>query len=184
VVDHALAASGRVGSLTVVNADGTAATAEEDEGPPGIPASAGALIFDRRGRLLILRPTYKSGWTIPGGVVEAGGETPWQACRREVEEECGLHVRRGRLACVDVRPSRPGRPGGLRFLFDCGVVPDADLARLTLQELEISASRLARPDAALRLLRPPVRRRVRATLRAKGFVYLEDGRTVKGIRRR
>ena len=32
---------------------------------PGMPVSAGALIYDRAGRLLILKPTYKSGWTIP-----------------------------------------------------------------------------------------------------------------------
>src|ERR1700720_4463694 len=75
------------------------------DGPPlpAIPASAGALIFDRAGRLLILKPVYKSGWTIPGGVMEAGGETPWQACRREVREECAIEVHRGRLACMDFR---------------------------------------------------------------------------------
>ena len=60
-----------------------------------------ALVFDRAGRLLILKPTYKSGWTIPGGVMEADGETPWEACRREVREECGIEVRRGRLACME-----------------------------------------------------------------------------------
>lgn len=43
---------------------------------PGIPASSGALIRDSRGRILVLKPTYKSGWTIPGGVMEANGETP------------------------------------------------------------------------------------------------------------
>jgi hypothetical protein len=43
---------------------------------PGIPTSAGALIFDQTSRLLILKPTYKTGWTIPGGVMEAGGKTP------------------------------------------------------------------------------------------------------------
>jgi 8-oxo-dGTP diphosphatase len=36
---------------------------------PRIPASAGALIFDAAGRLLILKPTYKKGWTIPGGQI-------------------------------------------------------------------------------------------------------------------
>ena len=76
---------------------------------PSIPVSAGALIFDRGGRLLILKPTYKPGWTIPGGVMEADGETPWQACQREVREECGLEVSRGRLACMDFRPPRPAR---------------------------------------------------------------------------
>ena len=43
---------------------------------PAIPASAGAMIFDRAGRLLILKPIYKSGWTIPGGVMEAAGRRP------------------------------------------------------------------------------------------------------------
>ena len=36
---------------------------------PTIPASAGALIWDRKGRLLILDPSYKQGWTIPGGQI-------------------------------------------------------------------------------------------------------------------
>ncbi|MGO9079758.1 MAG: NUDIX domain-containing protein, partial [Streptosporangiaceae bacterium] len=129
--------------------------------PPAIPASAGAMIFDRRSRLLILKPTYKSGWTIPGGEMEADGETPWQACRREVREECGLDVQSGALACVDFRPPKPGRPGGLRFLFDCGVLPDDVLAGVTLQAEEIAEYRLAPLPEALKLLSGPVRRRVR-----------------------
>ncbi len=36
---------------------------------------AGVLFFDRAGNLLIVKPRYKAGWTIPGGVVEAG-ESP------------------------------------------------------------------------------------------------------------
>jgi len=149
---------------------------------PAIPVSAGALIFDRLGRLLILKPTYKSGWTIPGGVMEADGETPWQACRREVREECGLEVRTGRLACVDFRRPRPGRPGGVRFLFDCGAVGDATLGGVVLQREEISEHRLARLPTALRLLRGPISRRVQAACAAKAAIYLEDGRPVAEVR--
>src|ERR1700743_1467593 len=109
---------------------------------PRVPASAGALIFDRRGRLLILKPTYKSGWTIPGGIMEADGETPWQACRREVAEECGLQVMAGQLACMDFRRPREGRPGGIRYLFDCGIQPDDALQAVVLQQTEISEYRL------------------------------------------
>ena len=155
-----------------------------DPGPetlPAIPASAGALIFDRKGRLLILKPTYKSGWTIPGGVMEADGESPWEACRREVREESGLAVRTGRLVCVDFRRPRPGRPGGVRFLFDCGAFPDADLGTIVLQAEEISEFRLAKLPEALKLLRGPIRRRVsEASKAASGLVYLEDGRPVPG----
>ncbi len=152
---------------------------------PAIPAAAGALIFDRRGRLLILKPTYKTGWTIPGGVMEADGETPWQACRREVREECGVDVRAGRLACMDFRRPRPGHPGGIRFLFDCGRVGDEVLAGIVLQPEEISEYRLAPLPEALALLRGPIRRRVRAAARGpRRLVYLEDGRAVPGVGRR
>jgi 8-oxo-dGTP diphosphatase len=150
---------------------------------PAIPASAGAMIFDRRGRLLILKPTYKSGWTIPGGVMEADGETPWEACRREVREECGLEVRTGRLACVDFRRPRPGRPGGMRFLFDCGALDDTSLGAVVLQAEEISEHRLAALPAALALLRKPIRRRVKAATSARALVYLEQGRPVPGVGR-
>jgi 8-oxo-dGTP diphosphatase len=148
---------------------------------PAIPVSAGALIFDQAGRLLILKPTYKSGWTIPGGVMEADGETPWDACRREVREECGIEVRGGRLACVDFRPGRPGHPGGIRFLFDCGPAGDAALSAIVVQPDEIAEYRLVPLDTALDLLRPPIRRRVRAATRRRRLTYLENGHPVPGI---
>ena len=155
---------------------------------PTVPASAGALIFDRAGRLLILKPTYKSGWTIPGGIMEADGETPWQACQREVREECGLEVTRGRLACMDFRLRRDGNPGGIRFLFDCGALADAALAQVVLQPEEISEHRLVPVGDALGLLREPIRRRVRAVRKRSGaprkhaVVYLENGRRVPAVR--
>jgi 8-oxo-dGTP pyrophosphatase MutT (NUDIX family) len=113
--------------------------------------------------------------------MEADGETPWDACRREVREECGIDVRAGRLACTDFRPARPGRPGGIRYLFDCGRADDAALAAITLQPAEIEEYRLASLDTALTLLRPAIRRRVRAATRRRRFVYLENGRPVPAI---
>ena len=158
-----------------------AAEAAEAEYLPAIPVSAGALIFDRAGRLLILKPTYKTGWTIPGGVMEADGETPWEACRREVREECGIEVRRGRLACMDFRRPKPGRAGGVRFLFDCGRIGDEALAGIVVQPEEVSEYRLAALPDALGLLRGPIRRRVRAATGRKRLVYLENGRPVPGV---
>jgi len=165
--------------MAVVTSNSVAAAAEEYL--PAIPVSAGALIFDRAGRLLILKPTYKTGWTIPGGVMEADGETPWEACRREVAEECGIEVRRGRLACMDFRRPKPGRAGGIRFLFDCGRVGGEALAGIVVQPEEISEYRLAAISDALALLRGPIRRRVRAAIGSNRLVYLEDGHQVPGV---
>ena len=153
-------------------------------GIPRIPASAGALVWDRKGRLLILKPTYKSGWTIPGGVMEADGETPWDACRREVAEECGLHIGAGhpaRLACMDFRRPRPGKPGGIRYLFDCGVFSDTSLARIVVQPEEIAEHRVADLRTALTMLRKPIRLRVRAATGGQALRYLEDGLPVSGV---
>ena len=158
---------------------------------PRIPASAGALIFDEAGRLLILKPNYKRGWTIPGGQIEADGESPWDACRRETLEECGLEVEHGRLVCVDFlsprprprRPDRAPRPGGVRFLFHCGAFSDKRLKAITLQADEIDDHRVVEMDEALALLSGPLRRRVSKAAGAKRCLYLENGRLVRGVSR-
>jgi 8-oxo-dGTP diphosphatase len=149
---------------------------------PRIPASAGALIFDGIGRLLILKPNYKRGWTIPGGQLEESGESPWQGCRRETFEECGLEIERGRLACVDFLRPRPGRPGGVRFLFDCGPFRDERLAAITIDGDELDEHRFVDLSEAAALLSGPVRRRVLAAAGRKHCVYLEEGRRLKAVR--
>jgi 8-oxo-dGTP diphosphatase len=152
--------------VTTDNGFGPDETALDGVGLPAIPVSAGALIFDRAGRLLILKPTYKSGWTIPGGVMESDGETPWEACRREVAEECGLQIGAGhpaRLACMDFRRPRPGKPG------------------IVVQSEEIAEHRMADLRTALTMLRKPIRRRVRAATGGQALHYLEDGLPVSGV---
>ena len=146
---------------------------QESMALPAIPVSAGALIFDSAARLLILKPTYKSGWTIPGGVMEADGESPWEACQREVREETGLEVSRGRLAAMDFRPAKLGRLAGIRYLFDCGQAADDALASVKLQPEEISDSQLVSLTEAFTLLRGPISRRVQSA--TQGYFYLEDG---------
>jgi ADP-ribose pyrophosphatase YjhB (NUDIX family) len=167
----------------VPNESGPVAAGERDA-PfvlPRIPASSGAMIFDRSGRLLIANPTYKDHWTIPGGIMEDDGETPWEACRREVLEEVGLVVETGRLAAVDFLHPKRSEPGGMRFLFDCGALPDTTLAGITLQETELSEHRFVDPARALELLSGPLRRRVGAAMAASACVYLEDGRPVGAV---
>ena len=148
---------------------------------PRIPASAGALIFDEAGRLLILKPNYKKGWTIPGGQVDSDGESPWETCRRETREECDLEVEHGRLVCVDFLRPKPHRPGGMRFLFHCGALTDRQLSEIRLQDEEIDAHRFVELAEAMAMLSGPVRRRVSASAGTKRCVYLEEGRPVPTV---
>ena len=149
---------------------------------PEVPASAGALLRDLEGKLLIVNPTYKSGWGVPGGIMEDNGESPWDACRREVLEETGIVVTSGRLVCVDTRPGKNGDKLGLRFLFDCGTLADKQIRGIRLQAEELSEYRFVAPEDAVPMLSKPVRRRVREVLASRGrFVYLENGRRVDGV---
>jgi 8-oxo-dGTP pyrophosphatase MutT (NUDIX family) len=64
-------------------------------------SAAGGIIFNEKGQLLIVKPTYHNrGWLIPGGVIEEN-ESPSLACIREIKEEIGLDLIPDRLLCLE-----------------------------------------------------------------------------------
>jgi ADP-ribose pyrophosphatase YjhB (NUDIX family) len=66
---------------------------------PLILPSAGALVFDQAGRVLLQRRADDGIWNIPGGAMEPG-ETLEQTAQREVREETGLAIDGLKLLCV------------------------------------------------------------------------------------
>lgn len=68
---------------------------------PRFTVTAGAVVCDERGRVLLLRHVFRkgSGWGIPGGFLNAG-EQPEEAVRRELREETGLELDSVELAFV------------------------------------------------------------------------------------
>lgn len=70
---------------------------------PVIMVSAGVVIFDASGRLLMQRRADSGTWGLIGGLMELG-ETVEEAARREVFEETGLTV--GALTLFEVFSSR------------------------------------------------------------------------------
>ncbi|MFI0896159.1 NUDIX domain-containing protein [Streptomyces sp. NPDC020983] len=135
--------------------------------PRAETVAAGVLLFDDADRVLLVDPTYKSGWEFPGGVVERG-ESPATAGHREVAEELGIELTGGlELLVVDWEPPHPTGHGGMRLLFDGGRVPAADIGRLLLPPAELRDWRFVTEDEAAGLL-PPVRLdRLRWALRAR-----------------
>src|SRR3954471_408522 len=101
--------------------------------------AAGMIVHDDQGRVLMVRPTYKDGWDIPGGYVEPD-ESPAQAAEREVSEELGLHRPPGRLLVVDWAP-HPAEGDKLLFVFDGGILASTDVTLLRPDGREIVEAR-------------------------------------------
>lgn len=100
--------------------------------------AAGCVFLDEVGRVLLVKPIYKEPWELPGGGVEAG-ESPYDACRREVAEELGLHVSPERLLGVDYRRAVDGvRGDALRFVFLGGVLSPRDTSQIRLNPEELT----------------------------------------------
>lgn len=136
-----------------------------------ILSAAGALIRDERDRILLVEPTYKDHWEIPGGVIEVG-ETPSQGCARELTEELGLVREPGRLLVVDWAP-HPTQGDRVLFVFDGGVLTRGEIAAIHLQAEELASYAFLPPEEAFDQLIPRLERRMRAAARAQ-----EEGRTV------
>lgn len=121
---------------------------------------AGALFRNAAGCVLLVNPTYKPQWEIPGGIVEEG-ESPRQCCQRELREELGYDGPVGRLLVVDWLPDLNGRGDRVLFIFDGGVVDDAFATSASLPPDELSECRFVDLAEAGGYLGPGMVRRVK-----------------------
>lgn len=83
---------------------------------PRFTVTAGAVVLDENGRVLLLKHVFRSGsgWGIPGGFIEKG-EQPEAAIRRELFEEIGLKLAEAELAFVRTLK----RPQQVEMIFRC-----------------------------------------------------------------
>lgn len=144
---------------------------------PRTRGAAAALLLDERGRILLVKPTYKDGWFLPGGVIEAG-ESPLAACLRECGEELGFVPGLDGLVCVDWGPPRDGVDAVNIFVF-AGRVTGTQIRDIRLPADELSDYTLRAPGEIGGLVPPHIERRLGPCLRAAAggpVAYLEDGR--------
>lgn len=135
---------------------------------------------DDAGQVLLVAPTYKSEWLLPGGAVEAG-ESPYEAAAREVEEELGLTVRPGRLLLVDWFPPSPHRTEGVGLVYDGGVLDASRTAQIALPPDELRGWAWCTAQEAAHRGSSLLAGEVAAALRAvaeDATYYLEFGRIV------
>ncbi len=134
-------------------------------GLPGVVVSAGALITDPNGQVLLVKPNYRDYWTVPGGICEHG-EAPQDGCSREVGEELGLQIPVGQLLVIDwVAPFGMRARPMMHFIFDGGELQDG--RAIVLQEAELDDYRFTAPGELSSFLAPFGVRRVCGALRGR-----------------
>ncbi len=144
--------------------------------------ASGALIRNRADEVLIVNPTYREGWLIPGGVVDRD-ESPMECCRREIREEIGLDLPLSRLLCLEYLPRREFKPEAIHFIFDGGLLDDEKIRNIRLPEVELSEYRFCPPGVACDLLDSDLAVRFRAAwgaLNSPQTAFLERGRAWTG----
>jgi 8-oxo-dGTP pyrophosphatase MutT (NUDIX family) len=113
------------------------------------------LIRDQDDQVLLVNPTYKDFWDLPGGMAEAN-EPPIAAAERELAEELSLKLTLGRLLVVTwVGPHDPW-DDQLIFVFDGGTLDEHQAAGLHLSDSELSDYAFVPLDQAVTMLRPDV----------------------------
>ncbi|MFG2213071.1 NUDIX domain-containing protein [Streptomyces sp. NPDC048638] len=140
--------------------------------------AAGVLFFDDADRVLLVEPSYKDYREIPGGYVEQG-ESPLQACVREVHEELGIKPRIGRLLVVDWAPN-PGEGDKVLYLFDGGRLDADHRQQIVLQADELRSYDYHPAEQLPELTIPRLVRRITAGIQARAngvTAYLEHGTT-------
>lgn len=98
--------------------------------------ASGAIIWDEKDKFLIVKPTYKNYWHLPGGVVEKN-ESPYVACIREVKEEVNLSVKPNKLMGVNYTGILDEGIDALVFVFECGIIGEDKIRHIRIPKDEI-----------------------------------------------
>lgn len=104
---------------------------------PKKTASSNALIFNEQGKILVVKPSYKQTWNLPGGIIEEE-ESPQDACKREVLEELGIAIVPRDLAFVIYESRSEKLHDNIRFVWKIEKVSPDQIANIKLQESELA----------------------------------------------
>jgi DNA-binding transcriptional MerR regulator len=161
-----------------------AMTPERAEYLAGLPkkrTAAGTQFFDEIGRTLLVEPTYRPYWLLPGAVVRSD-ESPFSAATRAIRDELDLPIKPGRLLVVDWVPPGPDRIEGLLFVYDGATLSPEQSATITLPPAELRSWAWCTDDELQDRLPAHMLRRTRAALQARAegeTLYLENGSPVQ-----
>jgi ADP-ribose pyrophosphatase YjhB (NUDIX family) len=131
--------------------------------------AAGALILNDKGQMLLVKPTYKETWEVPGGITESN-ESPRACVEREIKEELGLDITISKLLCLDYVTDLPEKGDSLQMIFDGGILSEEQIKSIKLEAKELSEYRFFNPDNIDVVFKDKLRFRMQKAWEAK----LED----------
>jgi len=141
-------------------------------------SASGALFLNKKGEVLLVKPTYKDGWGIPGGTVE-NNESPLLACKRETKEELGLTLKNFKFLLAYYQP-KATKPECYHFVFYGGVLSTKEAAKIRLPEKELSEFKFFKPSIAAKLTSKETGEKILAgikIIKSKKAEYLESTAT-------
>ena len=148
------------------------------EAMPKKRMAASALFLNEQGKILIVKPTYRPDWLLPGGIVEKN-ESPRQACLREIKEELNIETSLDKLLCVEHLSEDTQQTESVQFVFYGGLITRSQLPSIVMPEPELSEYRFSTREEAQQLLSCKLARRLPFCLQAleeNTTFYLEDGK--------
>ncbi|HEV7951899.1 MAG TPA: NUDIX hydrolase [Candidatus Saccharimonadales bacterium] len=111
------------------------------------PSSAVIILEDDQRKALIVKANYKTHWTFPGGMIDAG-ETPKQAAIREISEEVGLTIDADNVQFGWMAARHSEIADTYQFIFKARL-QDGQANEIILQASEIDEWRLVSKDEVL-----------------------------------
>ena len=138
--------------------------------------ASGAIFFNEKMEILVVKPTYIDDWSIPGGIVELN-ESPAEGCRRELKEEISLDIKLKDLLIVDYYNGTETSTESLNFIFYGGILNASSINEIKLPPEELENYKFINVERIEAYLSGRLLRRVKQAIIAldeKKTLYLEE----------
>lgn len=98
--------------------------------------SAGGIILNPNNEVILVKPSYKNLWLLPGDVIEQL-ESPLDAIKRELREEISLDIDPIKLMFISYIKGKTKYEEALCFIFNFGTINNTMVKKIKIYNNEI-----------------------------------------------
>ena len=141
------------------------------------PSAVAVLFLNDEEKMLLVEPTYRTDWLLPGGSVE-DNESPLEACHREIREELGLEINVERPLSINYIRHKDGRES-YQMVFYGGQLSNEQVEAIVLPEDELKSYRYMTLEESCKCSSAGTQQRLPKALQALeegNIIYFEDER--------